>query len=221
MNALLYKTQNIFLKQPAFWLLLSIGLLILSPLPMAAFGGGKKVFFALVFSLVVVCGLLTTHRSFRFLVMGLGLGIMAVILIWISLFQEQIYWLSLLRSTVLLILSFLIGYHLFRLVYRARKVNMNTINASVAAYLFIGIIGGQACYLLELLQSGSFDYVGQSMLYDLQYFSFTSLTTMGITDVTPISPQAKAITLLISLNGQLYLTIIIAILVGKYVSRAT
>ena len=91
----------------------------------------------------------------------------------------------------------------------------------IIVQIVTGIIGGQACYLLELLQPGAFDYVGQSMWYDLQYFSFTSLTTMGITDVNPVSPQAKAITLMISLNGQLYLTIIIAILVGKYVSRAT
>ncbi|MCB0628334.1 MAG: ion channel [Saprospiraceae bacterium] len=218
MNTLLHR---LFVRQPAFWLLISVGLLILSPLLMAILPGMKRTVFALVFSLVVICGLLTTHRSFRFLLFGLILGALALIMIWLSLFQEHIYWLTFGRSLILLVLSLLIGYHLFLLVYRSRKVNMNIINASVAAFLFIGIIGGQACYLLELLQPGAFDYVGQSMWYDLQYFSFTSLTTMGITDVNPVSPQAKAVTLMISLNGQLYLTIIIAILVGKYVSRAT
>jgi hypothetical protein len=43
---------------------------------------------------------------------------------------------------------------------------------------------------------------------------------LGYGDVTPVSPLAKSLTIVIAISGQLYLTILIAMLVGKFLSSA-
>jgi ion channel len=45
------------------------------------------------------------------------------------------------------------------------------------------------------------------------------MTTLGYGDVTPISPSAKSTVIIIALAGQLYLTILVAMLVGKFLRR--
>ncbi|MEM7717215.1 MAG: potassium channel family protein [Cyanobacteria bacterium P01_A01_bin.68] len=51
------------------------------------------------------------------------------------------------------------------------------------------------------------------------YFSFTTLTTLGYGDIIPVSPLAKMLTNLEAIIGQLYPAILIAILVGGYISQ--
>ncbi len=51
------------------------------------------------------------------------------------------------------------------------------------------------------------------------YFSFVTLTTLGYGDVTPVSHLARSMAVLIAVTGQLYMTILIAMLVGKFLSR--
>jgi hypothetical protein len=41
----------------------------------------------------------------------------------------------------------------------------------------------------------------------------------GYGDITPVSSFAKSVTTLIAVMGQLYLTILVAMLVGKFLSR--
>ena len=53
-------------------------------------------------------------------------------------------------------------------------------------------------------------------LYGLTYYSFTTLTSLGFGDILPVSAPAQSVSLLIAIAGQLYLTILVAILVGKY-----
>ena len=54
---------------------------------------------------------------------------------------------------------------------------------------------------------------------DYLYFSFVTLTTLGYGDVIPVSHLARSTTMLIAVTGQLYMTILIAMLVGKFLSR--
>ena len=53
------------------------------------------------------------------------------------------------------------------------------------------------------------------------YFSFVTLTTLGYGDVAPIAPLTRALAFLEAAFGQLYLTILVAALVGMLLSRET
>ncbi len=55
--------------------------------------------------------------------------------------------------------------------------------------------------------------------HDYLYFSFVTLTTLGYGDITPVAAATKSIALVIAVTGQFYLTILVAMLVGKYLSQ--
>ncbi len=115
-----------------------------------------------------------------------------------------------------------------RHIAKSKKVNVTIIINSINGYLLIGILGAVLLAMAEILQkylyhldTGAINFAGGTAqgFHDFLYFSFITLTTLGYGDVTPVSAFAKSVTLMIAVTGQLYLTILIAILVGKFLSR--
>ena len=51
---------------------------------------------------------------------------------------------------------------------------------------------------------------------DFNYFSLVTITTLGYGDITPRAPLARSFTMILTLLGQMYLTILVAILVSKF-----
>jgi voltage-gated potassium channel Kch len=81
--------------------------------------------------------------------------------------------------------------------------------------------------LLEELQPGSFvglsavppnDYVARYM--EVRYFSFITLTTVGYGDIVPHSSATRSLAALEAIVGQIYLTVLIARLVGLHIVHA-
>jgi voltage-gated potassium channel Kch len=52
-------------------------------------------------------------------------------------------------------------------------------------------------------------------LSNIIYFSFTTLTTLGYGDITPVTWMARNLTILESAIGQIFLTVFIARMVGQ------
>jgi voltage-gated potassium channel Kch len=48
------------------------------------------------------------------------------------------------------------------------------------------------------------------------YYTFVTFTTLGYGDIVPQTPVARSLAILISITGQIYIAIIIALLVGKF-----
>ncbi len=53
------------------------------------------------------------------------------------------------------------------------------------------------------------------------YFSYITLTTIGYGDILPITILARKASILIGLVGQMYLVVITAIVVGKYIKQSS
>ena len=48
------------------------------------------------------------------------------------------------------------------------------------------------------------------------YFSFVTISTLGYGDISPLTPQGQAVAIFVAISGQLYLAILMAMLVGKF-----
>jgi hypothetical protein len=48
------------------------------------------------------------------------------------------------------------------------------------------------------------------------YFSFITLSTLGYGDITPVTAPAKAVCMILSTTGPLYLTVLVALLVSRF-----
>ena len=121
-------------------------------------------------------------------------------------------------------LSFLI-IHAFILVLKEamslRGDTKNMILVSVTGYLIIGLIGGFLAAGLEFWQPDSYYHsTGITLeLYNYIYYSFVTMTTLGYGDIIPVTEKSQSLALMLVLSGQLFLSIIIAINIAKFMQK--
>ena len=90
---------------------------------------------------------------------------------------------------------------------------------SVNVYLLLGIAGAILFRAIYLSNTNAFNLSGGiENNARFIYYSFVTMTTLGYGDITPLNPAARSLSIFFSVAGQLYLTMIIALLVGKYLS---
>jgi hypothetical protein len=108
-------------------------------------------------------------------------------------------------------------------------VSGKVIMDAVAAYLLLGIAFGITVIVADSLVDGAYSEPLSSKnagiikpdIRDALYYAFVTYTTTGYGDITPRHPLTKSLAMLISISGQLYVAIILALLVGKFASRKT
>ena len=154
-------------------------------------------------------------------------GTVTICLNWLDHFFPS-HVLDLVFSFSFFFFNLFIVVFMVRHIAQSKKVNVTIILNSINGYLLIGILGSILLAMSEILQkslyhldTGAINFAGGTAqgFHDFLYFSFITLTTLGYGDVTPVSAFAKSVTLIIAVTGQLYLTILIAMLVGKFLSR--
>jgi len=122
---------------------------------------------------------------------------------------------------------------LLRHLFSAQRITFDTISASLCAYLLLGVLWSIAYSLLEFLAPGSYVFAiadlkttasirfgGQDTVYAL-YYSFVTMTTLGYGDIVPASSPACMLAAFQAVVGQLFLTVLVARLVGMQISQAT
>jgi len=163
-------------------------------------------------------------RAQKFLIVS---GTVTICLTWLDHFFPNNV-LDLVFSFSFFFFNLFIVIFMVRHIAKSKKVNVTIIINSINGYLLIGILGAVLLAMAELLQkflyhldTGAINFAGGTAqgFHDFLYFSFVTLTTLGYGDVTPVSGFAKSATIIIAVTGQLYLTILIAMLVGKFLSR--
>ncbi len=106
---------------------------------------------------------------------------------------------------------------------RAKKITANTIFAAIVVYLIAGVLWSGIYSMLEMVHPDSFNLGGidvRSAAYRMLYFSFVTLTTLGYGDLAPLTDMASAFVILEAIFGQMYITVLIAWLVGRYISES-
>ncbi|WP_282043616.1 ion channel [Winogradskyella flava] len=106
-------------------------------------------------------------------------------------------------------------------VWQANKVNKNVIFGLVSGYISLGLIGFFICLSIEIVYPNSFSGLIESISIteNLMYYSYITLLTIGYGDILPVSALAHKAAILIGLMGQIYLVVITAIVVGKYINQ--
>ncbi len=106
-------------------------------------------------------------------------------------------------------------------ISKARNVNEIVILEAIIGYLLLGIVFSLLISLMVQFDPYAYNFSasGELKLYDVVYYGFVTLSTLGYGDLLPLSPHSKSLALITTIGGQLYIAVIIALLVGKYSSR--
>jgi hypothetical protein len=114
------------------------------------------------------------------------------------------------------ILYFYIVVLLVKNLLSIRVITTDLIYCAISIYLLIGIMWAGIYTVLEGISPGSFSETSETP--DLLYFSFVTLTTVGFGDVAPLSILGKRIAVFEAAMGSIYMAVIIAMIVGRYMS---
>lgn len=110
-------------------------------------------------------------------------------------------------------------------LFRGSKVTGDKLAGAVCVYLLIALIWGYAFLITEFVTPESFSFTqGHERLqlwvsrefFPFFYFSLVTMTTVGYGDMAPVTTVARTLATTEALVGQIYLTILVARLVGMY-----
>jgi hypothetical protein len=99
-------------------------------------------------------------------------------------------------------------------IFSDTKVTGDTLQGGVSVYLMLGIVWYQIYQIILTLIPNAFE--GDVNGYQIFYFSFVTLTTVGYGDILPAHKVAMIMSNLEAIVGQLYPAVIIARLVSLY-----
>jgi voltage-gated potassium channel len=137
------------------------------------------------------------------------------------------HWAVLLSDICLILLVAFFSVTILGYVLRGGRVTADKIFAAICVYMLIGYAWAFGYALLDELAPGAFGNLPETGLHDyvarvaqLRYFSFMTLTTVGYGDIVPRSAMARTMAMLEAVMGQIYLTVLIARLVGLHIVHA-
>ncbi len=177
-------------------------------------------YFNFFFLTLILLSAIFTIKKSRTNIAGLrraGFLLIAVSLL-TALFNNP--YLDLIEQLIFIIFFILIAINLFLEMVRSKEVNSELIFSAVAAYVLFGFCGALLSAVIIFFQPLAFslETTDISIFHQCLYFSFITITTTGYGDIVPLSPMAKTLAIFLSIFGQLYLTVVIGILIGKYLS---
>ena len=215
-HKILYEKLQYHFHHPNYlYFMVSLILLLIVPAvaPMASTTG--TILMEATYGFVILMAAIYTTSNMRELTIASSLGGIVFLLFVINNgdIPPHLSWIN----GILTFAFFLfVLWELLKFVLRAKEVDANVVFACISGYLVLGIVGAPLCAMINLSIDHAFHLPDHSDFYDFIYFSFVTLTTVGYGDITPVHPFSKAISLVISIAGQLYLTFLVAIIVGKY-----
>jgi hypothetical protein len=214
--------RKLFSKLLRFWnedrsLTIMLALLLLFIfvfVPVLSAGRAGEIFIKIIYSFMLLTGILSVAKHKKFVVL---VGIFAIIGLfanWISDFIPD-------RSVLIvhdagaILFNFFFAMAILVKTFQPGEITFQRIEGSIVVYLLTGLIFAFAFHAVYLFNgASSINNINGADLKGFIYFSFTSLTTMGYGDITPVHPLARSLANLEALIGQLYPAILIARLVS-------
>ncbi len=163
------------------------------------------IFFAAVISI--------SDRHIRYLYFA----VLLTIFTWVSTYLKLDFILHTTSIITIIFFVYIIVISVIRISTSKQVGDLEFLRA-VNIYFLIGIVGGVVFRALYTIDPSCINVNDENVLAttDLVYLSFETITTLGYGDITPNSPLTKNVAVFLSFAGQLYLTMIIALLMGKY-----
>jgi hypothetical protein len=137
-------------------------------------------------------------------------------------------WLVMVSYVSVISLMTLFSVYILINVVQSGRVTSDKICGAICVYLLVGYAWSFAYAILEVRKPGSFLGLAEpgevvenvSLVMQLRYFSFATLTTVGYGDITPRSLEARTFATLEAVMGQVYLAVLVARLVGLHIVHA-
>lgn len=187
----------------------------------------SSLIFNALLSLIILSGISSLDFNKQKLIRLSYAGVAALALIWLDFFTGSLE-IKLINFISLILFFIYITYSMIHHLAMQKDVSATLLLNAVNSYLLIGIAFSMLFMMSDVIYrfiynaknaTLAFGYTQTPTVFDYVYFTFITMTTVGYGEVTPAVPLTKSLTMLTALTGQLYLTILVAMLVGKFLSK--
>ncbi len=168
---------------------------------------------------IVVLGtaLWAVNRTERVAWLTLALGIPALVLTVLEAFFPNADAVLLSSAVFHAPFYFYVSYRFIRYLFHDSDVTPDELFATGAAFTVVAWGFAYLYVAVQVLWPGSFTAAsgpGERTWFELLFLSFTTLTSVGLSDVTPILGQARSLVIIEQVAGVLYVAMVVARLVG-------
>ena len=201
-----------------FLLLALLGLILLSPYLQG--GLHSRIILAMLNTAVMLGGAVAMGQNRRLFILGLALAVVGATLQWLTLLLPGTALLRLGALSYAAFLALMIG-EVLRYILKRGPVTADKLHGALAGYIMIAFFWALLYALTESFSPGSFiseqfRHGEPNTFFRLLYFSFTTLTTTGYGDITPVTDQARSLVMIEEFAGVFFVGVLIARLAGLY-----
>jgi voltage-gated potassium channel len=198
--------------------------------PFTEKGGISQIIVSCLFFLIVINATYLISKSKKVLISCLLIAIPTIFLHALGLVYSESKTIEVLAILFSLAFFSFIVVAMLQKIFLIQRVTFSIILSSVIIYILIGVTFAFAYSLVDIIVPKSFTvnfsdnvhYLNENAasIYNYFYYSFVVLCTVGFGDVVPASALAKSVSILEAITAQIYLTVIIARLVGMHISKS-
>lgn len=172
---------------------------------------------------VVGLALWAVRRTDALYVVALALGLPALVFTVLDAAFPHNDPIGLVNSLLHAPFYFYISYAMIKYLFHDDRVTPDELFATGAAFTVVAWGFAYVFVAVEIIWPGSFVTPGESSdpsgWFELLYLSFTTLTSVGLSDVAPALAHARSVVMLEQLAGVMYIALVVARLVGLTITR--
>lgn len=99
-----------------------------------------------------------------------------------------------------------------------KVITTDTIKGGISVYFLLGLFWAILYSIVVRFNPNALSNIHE-VDFDIYYYSFTTLTTLGYGDIAPVSTYAKILAILEAVVGPVYLAIFVAQLIGLNIAQ--
>lgn len=167
----------------------------------------------------LIAGLLVfqNKKRFRYIILGIILISIALDLFANNFSPTQ----TKTGHTILYLIFFtMVVAEVYTKVLTVKEVSTEMLAAALCGFVLLCQIATLVFYQIDIYSPHSFSNTGEgnNILINLNYFSFTTLLTIGFGDIAPLTLIAKRAVMFVGLLGHFYTVFVTGIIIGKFIS---
>lgn len=181
-----------------------------------------RAFLGVVGMIVVAAAVYAVRNTPALTWFAVLLGVPALVLTVLEAMKPTTDWIVLTSACVHAPFYFYISYAMIRYLFHDDKVTRDELYATGAAFTVVAWGFAYVYSGLQVLQPGAFIAYGGTSdrpWFELLFLSFTALTSVGLSDVIPVTGHARSFVMVEEVAGVLYVALVIARLVGLAMAR--
>ncbi len=197
-----------------------IGVLLYPFMDETAIGRAAISSFALVVLFLAVRAVQASPALTRIAVLlGVPIVILTVLEVADPLNAQVILWSSVLHAAF----YFYTTFALLRYMFRDRFVTSDELWATGATFTVLAWAFAHTFLAVQVIWPGSFNAAiapeAPRTWFEMLFLSFTNLTSVGLSDITPVLPQARSWVMIEQVAGLMYVALVVSRIVGLTIAR--